>query len=112
MFFSAGQLKVGDLIAVRKGNVVKYEPVEAVKHSQVWMTTTPHIVLGKKYTEKVPVRMSSFAAWLQAGRPYENKIRQKRTVIQNSYPLYKTSYKVKKQWHTVPTLLPVCVDDD
>lgn len=111
MFFSAGQLKVGDLLGRRDGNLVKYDVVEAVKQSLHWVTTKPHVVLGKKYTQKVPLRMSSFAAWQQAGRPYVNKIRQNRTVVQNTYPIYKTSYKVGGRWYTVPTLTPVCVHD-
>lgn len=112
MIFSAGQLKVGDLVGVRDGNLVKYVPVEAVKQSQVWVATKPQVKLGKKYTQKVPLRMSSFAAWLQAGRPYVDKIRQNRAVIQNTYPLFKTSYKVQGKWCTVPALTPVCVHDD
>ena len=111
-FRSAGQLEVGDLIGVRDGNLVKYRVVQEVKHWETMVRTmTPTIKWGPKYTQKVPLRMPSFLAWVQAGRPYVNKIRQNRIVLHNFYPLCKTSYKVNGKWCTVPSLTPVCVHD-
>lgn len=111
MFVSAGQLKAGDLVGIRDGNLVKFVDVQEVEHTLHWVTTAPTIKWGPKYLQRVPQRMPNFADWVRAGRPYVNKIRQNRIVTRNSYPLSKTSYKVQGKWRTVPTLTPVCVHD-
>ena len=105
----ADELSVGHLVGVRVGNLLKHVPVEGVEHYQETVNSKPVVVLGRKYVEKVPLRMSSYKAWVQAGRPYVDKVRQSRTVQQNSYNLHKTSYKLagERQWRTIPSLTPV-----
>jgi hypothetical protein len=107
----AAQLSPGDSVVIRDGNLPKRHTVVAVKHFTETVHGKPQEEWGKKQTYKVPLRMFSFDAWLQAGRPYVNKTRQQRTLLPNTYIVAKVAYKVdgERKWRIVPALTPVHV---